>query len=79
MAGFFKRAVRDAGGGNVCYGQLEVSWLKELLPEPFLMQYPYEFFVLDGMHPVKNEGACKDRGGSDGSQHYGGTDPLPLL
>lgn len=25
MAGIFKRAVRDAGGGNVCYGQLEVS------------------------------------------------------
>ena len=28
-------------------------------------------FLLDGMHSVKNEGACKDRGGSDGSQHYG--------
>ena len=25
VAGIFKRAVRDTGGGNVCYGQLEVS------------------------------------------------------
>lgn len=25
VAGIFERTVRDAGGGNVCYGQLEVS------------------------------------------------------
>lgn len=36
-------AVLDSMPKGAHLGQLEVSWLKELLPEPFLMQYQYEF------------------------------------